>query len=177
MVDVLGGRPDKWNGSAAPAMFSHSSAYTLCPHPRNVPDDVLRLVKKTNSIVMVNFAPEFISCVPSNASSGIPGLFPANATLHQVAKHIVYIGNLIGYDHVGVGSDFDGILEVPRGLEDVSRYPALIAELLELGVTDEEAAKIVGANILRVWKEVEMTAINLQTAGVNPAEDKIETRF
>ena len=126
---------------------------------------------------MVNFAPHFISCIPSNSSSGIPDQYPANSTLHQVAKHVVYIGKLIGYDHVGFGSDFDGIPETPRGLGDVSRYPALVAELLELGVTDEEAAKIVGQNILRVWRDANTTAKKLQKAGVKPAEDKVERRF
>ena len=161
MLDVLGGRPEKWTGSAAPVLFSHSSAYGLCPHPRNVPDDILKLVKKTNSVVMVNFSPEFISCVPSNSSTGIPEAYPPNSTLHQVARHIIYIGSLIGYHHVGLGSDFDGIFSTPEGLDDVSKFPDLVAELLKSGVTDEDAAKVVGANVLRVWADADKVALKM----------------
>ena len=174
MLDVLGGHPKKWSGSGAPIMFSHSSAYTLCPHPRNVQDDVLKLVKMTNSIVMVNFAPDFVSCTrSSNSSSGLPDFYPPNSTIHQVARHIIYIGSTIGYDHVGIGSDFDGIRNTPNGLRDVSQFPQLVVELLKLGVSDSDAAKVVGKNILRVWGDVEKTAAKMQAEGILPAEDNI----
>ena len=177
MRDILGGNPQKgWNGSVAPPIFSHSSARAICPHPRNVPDDILQLVKTRNSLVMVNFSPDFISCTASDSSTGLPDFVEETNTLDHVVKHIMHIGELIGYDHVGIGTDFDGIQDTPRGLEDVSKFPDLINALLEKGVSEEDAGKIAGRNLLRVWHEVDAVAARLQKE-IDPLEDELPLKF
>lgn len=173
MRDVLGGN-DSWAGSIAPPIFSHSSAYSICPHPRNVPDDILQLVKKRKSIVMVNFSPDFVSCTTnSDDENAMPDFDPSNNTVSHVVTHIKHIGDLIGYDHVGLGSDFDGIANTPEGLEDVSKFPDLVAEMLKAGISDDDAGKVVGGNLLRVWAEVDKVALKLQNDGELPLEDDL----
>jgi membrane dipeptidase len=126
---------------------------------------------------MVNFAPDFISCVDNGNENGIPDPVPENATLAQVVKHVLHIGNLIGFDHVGFGSDFDGISSTPAGLEDVSKYPDLVAELLRQGVDDEDAAKVVGGNLLRVWKDVDAVAAKMQANDGPVLEDDLPSLY
>ena len=149
--------------SVAPVIYSHSSAFALCPHPRNVHDDILDLVKETGSVVMINFSPAFISCLPPANETVLPEFYEKNNTLHQVARHVVYVGEKIGYDHVGLGSDFDGMgYLTPIGLEGVDKYPNLIAELLRMGVSDGNAGKIAGGNLIRVWEQADAVAKRLQ---------------
>jgi membrane dipeptidase len=159
--------------SLAPVFYSHSSVFSLCPHPRNVQDDMLELVKKTNSLVMINFSPDFISCLPPPNPSVLPKSYEKNNTLHQVARHVMYVGEKIGFDHVGLGSDYDGMFGTPRGLEGVDKFPDLVAELLRMGVSDVDAGKVVGENILRVWQKAEDVARKMHEDGVLEGEDEI----
>lgn len=134
----------------SPVIFSHSSCYSLTPHKRNVPDEVLLKVKANNGVVCINFFPLFIEQLESGC------------TIDDAVDHIVHIIETIGWDHVGFGSDFDGIPEGPQGLEDVSKYPDLIYKVMErTNATDEQVAKMIGGNVLRVWKANEEVAKSL----------------
>lgn len=150
---------DALNYSKAPVIFSHSSAYSLCNSTRNVPDDVLRMLKKNGGIIMVNFYNYLVTCNES-------------ASTKDVINHINHIRGVAGVEHVGLGAGYDGINMTPSGLEDVSRYPHLLAELLSDPLWDEkEIALLAGLNILRVFSEVENVRDKWKMADVLPVED------
>ncbi|XP_064091094.1 dipeptidase 1-like [Macrobrachium nipponense] len=156
---------DTLEATKAPIIFSHSSARALCDNPRNVPDDVLKKVKLNRGIVMVSFFADHISCSDQ-------------ANVSNVAEHINYIRQVAGIDHVGIGADFDGINKTPEGLEDVSKYPVLLAELLrDPGWTVEDIRKLVGGNIIRVFSEVERVRDDLLAKGVEPVEEEIHPEY
>lgn len=144
----------------APVIFSHSSARGLTDHPRNVPDSILRRMPDNGGVVMVTFVPSFIN-EAVRTYQGDPAGAP-EATMEDVIAHIERVRDLAGIDHVGIGSDFDGISSEPVGLEDVSTYPALFAELSRIGWSEEELRKLAGENLLRGWREAESVARRLQ---------------
>ena len=172
---------DTLDATAAPVVFTHSSARALADHARNVPDDVLRRLPKNGGVVMITFVPSFVSpevlAVEMVERDRLKALYPdqpakisaemeawrrraqvPRATLAQVADHFDHVRRVAGVDHVGIGSDFDGVTALPVGLEDVSRYPDLLAELLRRGWTDEEVEKAAGRNLLRAMRGVEKVA-------------------
>jgi membrane dipeptidase len=171
----------------APVFFSHSSSRHFTRHPRNVPDDVARAVGENGGVILANFVASFIyqpayeygerarAARDALMDRGVRGESLMDSLrawrernpypvpdVNVVADHIEHLADVAGVDHVGIGSDFDGIRFPPVGLDDVSQFPNLIAELLRRGWSDEDAKKVIGLNVLRVMREVEAVAARLQ---------------
>jgi membrane dipeptidase len=187
LVDLSHVAPDTMRAALdtarGPVIFSHSSARAVCDHPRNVPDDVLARLAEGGGVCMVTFVPSFVSpkCrawdLEVTAEMREQGLDTKdygarkrisaehaatsprpNATIADVAEHVDHIRKVAGVEHVGVGGDYDGVDHQPDGLEDVSGYPALFAELLRRGWTESDCAQLASGNILRVLHDAEKTA-------------------
>lgn len=197
LVDISHVSPDTMQDvldhSKAPIIFSHSSAKNVADHPRNVPDDILRQLPENGGIVMVNF---FSGFVEPDAARILQEMFDIRRELEQkypdddesfrrqyrrwqaehpypagdantVVDHIVHIANVAGIDHVGIGSDYDGVGKLPVGLEDVSTYPVLTQLLMDRGYTAEDIHKIMSGNMMRVLKAAESVSIRLQSTEKN----------
>jgi membrane dipeptidase len=174
---------DALDEARTPVIFSHSSAKAICNSPRNVPDDVLRRLTDNGGVCMVTFVPAFVSQECADWMADLKdevarrGLDPRSfmdcmdvspqfeaanprprATLAQVADHIEHVRDVAGIEHVGIGGDYDGVDSLPAGLEDVSRYPALFAELADRGWSAADRAALAGGNLLRVLRAAEAYA-------------------
>ncbi len=191
---------DALTASEAPVMFSHSAARALVDHRRNVPDSILARVPKNGGVVMVPFVTSFVSAAVKAHTDSVDALTTAarlrhpartrtdsaairaevaawrnahpvpKATIANVADHIEHVRAIAGVDHVGIGSDFDGITDNVVGLEDVSKFPALFAELARRGWTDTDLAKLSNGNMLRVLAEAERVSARLKKVrGPSPA--------
>jgi membrane dipeptidase len=184
--------------SRAPVIASHSSARALTDVPRNMTDDMLRAVAKKGGVVMVNFGKSFVNTKYVRPSPEIQAKMdeirnqysgdlttmraklrelqgpPPRVTLDMLIDHFVHIAKVAGVDHVGIGSDFDGVGgQLPEGMEEISKLPAITYELLKRGYSDGDVKKVLGENFLRTMAEVERVAKGLQASGAKPSTAKI----
>jgi membrane dipeptidase len=153
LVDLAHTSPETMNDALdvadAPVIWSHAGVSGVYTHARNVPDQVLRRLPDNGGVVMVVFYPLYLSA-------------REEGTISDVADHIEHVAALAGIDHVGIGSDFDGIGQLPVGLEDVSKYPALFTELARRGWSEIDLRKLAGENVLRVMREAEAVSRRLR---------------
>ncbi|GAA4733134.1 dipeptidase [Pedococcus ginsenosidimutans] len=190
LVDLSHVSPDTMRDALrvaeVPAIFSHSSARAVCDSPRNAPDDVLESLRDNRGVCMVTFVPTFVNPAAAawrqelNAVAAEQGVMPADAgysdfydayklqhptpkaTLDDVVAHVEHVREVAGVDHVGLGGDYDGVAELPEGLEDVTGYPRLLEALADRGWSDDDLAKLTSGNVLRVMQDAEDGARALQ---------------
>ncbi len=158
----------------SPLIASHSSARALTNVPRNLTDDMLKAMARNGGVVMVNFYAGFINTEYAKPDAPPPAKAAETATMEMLMQHFEHIIKVAGIDHVGIGSDFDGVDgKLPAGMEDVSKLSAITYELLKRGYSEKEIKKVLGENLLRVMTEGEKTAKKMQSEGTKPSFARI----